>query len=270
VLALKFAAERNEARAQAVAAEAHAVLAGSHIHSLQTQLNAKGKKRAGNDRTLSTTARMLTSAEGRALAEERRTIQLEKKTKDDENRTQRLLADAEIIKRRAELGKQGMEFSGKIKLLKAPQLKDLAWSLELEEVGTREVLIERILNHFEEAQNEHLKRDKQYADLWREGRRRRAADGPASSSDDPEQHAPMEDVLTNRENIANGSGSFAYMPALPPPDAPYTIHDSWMPPQPNIYHDRPIDHPLPFTPEFYTYPPPFETRNPPDSARFFS
>ncbi|KAJ7908031.1 hypothetical protein B0H13DRAFT_1879030 [Mycena leptocephala] len=79
-------------------------MAGLHIQSLQYKLNAKGKKRGGNERTLSTTARMLTSAEGRQLAAEKRTAQLEKKAKEDENRAQRLLADAEVIKRRAELG----------------------------------------------------------------------------------------------------------------------------------------------------------------------
>jgi molecular chaperone GrpE (heat shock protein) len=55
---------------------------------------------------------MLTSAEGRWLAAEKRTAQLEKKAKEDENRAQRLLADAEVIKRRAELGREGMIFSG--------------------------------------------------------------------------------------------------------------------------------------------------------------
>ncbi|KAJ7458478.1 hypothetical protein FB451DRAFT_1182673 [Mycena latifolia] len=267
VLALKLVAERDAAKAQAVAASAHAVLAGSHIQTLQMQLNAKGKKRAGNERTLPTTARMLTSAEGRALADEKRAAQQEKKAKEDENRSQRLLADAEIIKRRAELGRHGMEFSGKIKTLKAPQLKDLAWSLELDEIGTREVLIVRILDHFDEAQNEHLKRDKRYADLWREGRRRRAVGVSVSDSsvEDTEQYAPMDDVLTSMENIASGSGSpcpsYAYpSPSLPPPptppDAVYRFHDSWMPPQPDVTYDHPIDHPPPFTPQFYAYSPP--------------
>ncbi|KAJ7742481.1 hypothetical protein DFH07DRAFT_964522 [Mycena maculata] len=260
-LALKLAAERDEANA-------HATLAASHIQSLQIQLNSKGTKRSGNERILSTTARMLTSAEGRILAQEKQTTQLQKKAKDDENRTQRLLADAEVIKWRAELGREGMQFTGSIKSLKAPQLKDLAWSLELNEVGTREMLIERILGHFGEEQNSQLKLDTRYADLWREGRRRRAAGGPASSINDPEQPAPMEGVLVDRENIASGSGSSTLQPYMPPPpsppNAPYTFSDSWTPP-PHAMYEHPIDHLPPFAPRFYA---PSEMRYPHDYPRF--
>ncbi|KAJ7868398.1 hypothetical protein B0H14DRAFT_3585243 [Mycena olivaceomarginata] len=102
-LSRKMKAQRDEAHAQREGADAHAVLAGHHIQSLQQKLNVKGKQRAGNSRTLSTTARMLTSAEGRALAEEKRLAQLEKQSKDGENRTQRLLDGAEVIRRRGEL-----------------------------------------------------------------------------------------------------------------------------------------------------------------------
>ncbi|KAJ7847915.1 hypothetical protein B0H14DRAFT_2583304 [Mycena olivaceomarginata] len=65
----------------------------------------------------------------------------EYQSKDDENGSQRLLANAEVIKRHADLGWDGMEFAGNIKSLKAPQLKDLAWSLGLEESGTREMCL---------------------------------------------------------------------------------------------------------------------------------
>ncbi|KAJ7889103.1 hypothetical protein B0H14DRAFT_3127090 [Mycena olivaceomarginata] len=202
-------------------------MAGLHIQSLQYKLNAKGKKRGGNERTLSTTARMLTSAEGRQLAAEKRTAQLEKKAKEDENRAQRLLADAEVIKRRAELGREGMIFSGTIKSLKAPQAKDLAWSLELDENANRDVLIDRILKHF--AANEALKEDKKYVDLWT--RRRRRAAGSAET----EQQQP-EDALVDVQNVASGSISSSsdvvMAPPPPPPNAPYRFPDSWTPPQP--------------------------------------
>ncbi|KAJ7242731.1 hypothetical protein C8J57DRAFT_1367439 [Mycena rebaudengoi] len=255
-LARKFAAQRDAAQAEAAAAEAHAVLAGSHIQSLQAQLNAKGKKkRAGTDRNLPCTARMLTSAEGREIAAERQRVQLEKKAKDEENLTQRLLADAGVITRRTELGRHGMEFTAKIKVLKAPELKDLAWSLELDETGTREVLIDRTLDHFGAPQNEHLKQDKRYADLWRVGCRRR---GPVVSTDDSE-HAPMDGVLVSVDNVVSGSGPSTSQVCTPPPplpDAPYTFQDSWMPPQRDISYEHPIDHPPPFMPQFYAYPQP--------------
>jgi hypothetical protein len=202
--------------------------------------STRKKKCAGNERTLSTTARILTSAEGRALAEEKRTAQVQKKSKDDENRTQRLLADAEVIKRRAELGREGMVFSGNIKTLKAPQLKDLAWSLELEETGTRDVLIDIILKHFDVPENQRLKEDKHYVDLWNRRRRR------AAGSDAPEQ---PEDMLIDRQNVASSSGSSAQldfdMSPPPPPNAPYRFADTWMPPQPHIHYEHPIDHPPP-------------------------
>ncbi|KAJ7792538.1 hypothetical protein B0H14DRAFT_2930629 [Mycena olivaceomarginata] len=224
----------------------------AHIQTLQQKLNSgKGKKRAGNERNLSTTARMLTSAEGRVLAGEKRTAQLQKKAKDDENRSQRLLASAEVIKRRAELGREGMEFAGNIKSLKAPQLKDLAWSLELEENGTREVLIERILTHF--GDDESLKVDKRYVELWR---RRR---GAAVSNDDIEQQAqPPEDMLMDIQNVASGSRSSSFTshlpPPPPPPNAPYVFPDTpWAPPN-NLPYDHRITNPPSFT-QYHGNPP---------------
>jgi hypothetical protein len=218
-------------------------MAGQHIQSLQQKLHSgKGKKRAGNERNLSTTARMLTSAEGRVLAEEKRTAQLQKKAKDDENHTQRLLVNAEVIKRRAELGREGMEFAGNIKSLKAPQLKDLAWSLKLEENGTRDVLIDRILTHF--GDDESLKVDKRYVELWR---RRRAA---AVSNDAVEQQAQPEDMLMDIQNVASGSGSSLHPP---PPDAPYVFPDAWAPPN-NLPYNYRIANPPSFT-QFHGNPP---------------
>ncbi|KAJ7909887.1 hypothetical protein B0H13DRAFT_2329931 [Mycena leptocephala] len=216
----KLKAQRNEARAQRETADAHAITAGLHIQSLQYKLNAKGKKRGGNERTLQ-------------LAAEKRTAQLEKKAKEDENRAQRLLAGAEVIKRRAELGREGMIFRGTIKSLKAPQAKDLAWSLELDENANRDVLIDRILKHF--AANEALKEDKRYL---------------------------PEDALVDVQNVASGSGSSSpdvdMAPPPPPPNAPYQFPDSWTPPQPLLHYDHPIYHPPPFTPQFYGNPPLFQ------------
>ncbi|KAF8132695.1 hypothetical protein K438DRAFT_1787841 [Mycena galopus ATCC 62051] len=259
--AVKAKAQRNEARAQREGADAHAVMAGLHAQSLQQKLAAKGKKRSGNDRTLSTKARMLTSAEGRELAEQRRTAQIDKQTKQDDNRTQKLLADAEVIKRRAELGRAGMEFTGTIKQLKLPQLKDLAWSLELEESGTREVLIERILAHF--AANEELKKDKRYLELWT--RRRRAA---GASAEEPQDPQPLMDI----QNTAGGSSQMDV--DIPPPDAQYSFPDDWIPlhsstsypsPAPGFTWIPPPSHhpynpqtgqPPPFSPAFYGNLPP--------------
>ncbi|KAJ7875892.1 hypothetical protein B0H14DRAFT_3546161 [Mycena olivaceomarginata] len=248
----KLKAQRNEARAQRELADAHAIMAGQHIQSLQQKLNSgKGKKRASNERNLSTTARMLTSAEGRVLAGEKRTAQLQKKAKDDENRSQRLLASAEVIKRRTELGREGMEFAGNIKSLKAPQLKDLAWSLELEENGTREVLIERILTHF--GDDESLKVDKRYVELWR--RRRGAA---VSHDDQVEQQAQPEDMLTDIQNVASGSGSSSFSshlpPPPPPPNAPYVFPDTpWAPPN-HLPYDHRVTNPPSFT-QYHGNPP---------------
>ncbi|KAF7334026.1 hypothetical protein MVEN_02307800 [Mycena venus] len=259
-------------------------MAGHHIQSLQQKLNSgKGKKRAGTERNLSTTARMLTSAGGRALAEEKRTVQQQKKAKEDENRSQRLLVNAEIIKRRADLGREGMEFRGNIKSLKAPQLKDLAWSLGLEESGTREVLIERIHTHF--AENDTLKRDKRYAKLWHEGRRRQAAAGSSSNDDAVQPPQPPEDMLMDIQNVPSGSGSTSqsYLPPpnipsssgsssqsyhpLPPPNAPYTFPDTWTPPPTHLPYNP---QPPPF-PQSYGNPPPsdyYSVHHPYDPALF--
>ncbi|KAJ7796910.1 hypothetical protein B0H14DRAFT_3494322 [Mycena olivaceomarginata] len=150
--------------------------------------------------------------------EQRRTAQIDKQTKQDDNRTQKLVADAEL-----------------------PQLKDLAGSLELEESGTREVLIERILAHF--AANEELKKDKRYLELWT--RRRRAAGGSSQMDVD-----------------------------MPPPDAQYSFPDDWIPPHSSTSYPSPAPgftwiplpshhpynpqtgQPPPFSPAFYGNLPP--------------
>ncbi|KAJ7858812.1 hypothetical protein B0H14DRAFT_2747998 [Mycena olivaceomarginata] len=233
-VATKLKAQRNEARSQREGADAHAVIAGLHIQSLQKKLNTKTKKRGGNARTLASSARILTSAEGRTLAEEKRNTQLRKKTKQDESKTQKLLASAE-----------------------APQLKDLAWSLALEEDGTREVLIARILECF--ATNNALKEDKRYIDLWT--RRRRAA-----LSGEEEQH----EVLTDIQNVASGSFPMDVDRAPSPlphlPVAPYMFPDSWTPPPSHTLFGNAVDHPPPFSPEFNDHPPSdfYSTRHPPN------
>ncbi|KAJ7138680.1 hypothetical protein C8R43DRAFT_1131861 [Mycena crocata] len=68
-----------------------------------------------------------------------------------------------------------MSFTGALKQQKAPELRDLAWSLALDESGTREVLISRIQDHFDAPANTALKTDQRYVGLFSHKRKRAAA-----------------------------------------------------------------------------------------------
>ncbi|KAJ7922602.1 hypothetical protein B0H13DRAFT_1982726 [Mycena leptocephala] len=153
-----------------------------------------------------------------------------------------------------DLGGEGFIFSGSIKALKAPQLKDLARSLELEETGTREVLIDRILKHFNLPENQSLKEDKRFVDLW--NRRRRRVAGPKQT----------EDVLTDSQKVASRAGSSIQrdFDMLPPPNPSYQFPDMWIPPEPHVHYQHPIDNPPPFSPAYpRDRPPSTNTRTPP-------
>ncbi|KAJ7912841.1 hypothetical protein B0H13DRAFT_2326903 [Mycena leptocephala] len=137
-----------------------------------------------------------------------------------------------------DLGGEGLIFSGSIKSLKAPQLKDLARSLELEETGTREVLRDRILKHFNLPENQSLKEDKHFVDLW--NRRRRRVAGPKQT----------EDVLTDSQKVASRAGSSIQQDfgMLPPPNPPYQFPDMWIPPEPHVHYQHTNDNPPPSLP----------------------
>ncbi|KAJ7017475.1 hypothetical protein C8F04DRAFT_459311 [Mycena alexandri] len=108
----------------------------------------------------------------------------------------------------------GLRLRGNIKTLKLSPLQDLAWSLDLEESGTREVIIARVNAHFDLPDNVHLKDDARYAGLF--GRRRRRA---GSTSDSPAEPAPTPQPIPAHppsflQNIVN-IPPFAPTPVTP-------------------------------------------------------
>ncbi|KAJ6626649.1 hypothetical protein B0H10DRAFT_1941660 [Mycena sp. CBHHK59/15] len=189
---MKLKAQRDKACAAREEADANAILGGQHIQFLQQKLNSKNKKAGSNERTLSTGTRIITSGEGRALAATKRDAQIQKKAADDANRDKQTLAEGEKLIRRTQKGRAGLIFTGNINTLKLSPLQDLVWSLQLDESGKREDLINRVNAHFGLDDNANLKEDPCYVD------------------------------------VGNMLPSFPAPPLLP--DAPYRIPARWSPP----------------------------------------
>ncbi|KAJ6576707.1 hypothetical protein DFH09DRAFT_1452432, partial [Mycena vulgaris] len=178
----KMKAKHAHLRKQRDEAATYAILAGDHIKTLQGQLNAK-KKDKGGQHVVHTQSRILTTAEGRTAAQQQKDARDEKSEKAAQSQIRKDDAAAATRSRRAELGPAGMSFSGALKQQKAPDLKDIAWALALDEVGTREVLIARIGAYFDAPANAALKTDKRYIGLFARKRKRGAAH---SDEDEPE------------------------------------------------------------------------------------
>ncbi|KAF8141524.1 hypothetical protein EV363DRAFT_1291600 [Boletus edulis] len=148
-------------------AETHATLAASHLQRLQGQLNAKSKKRGSGSRNVLIPSRIITSEGGRQEALKQREAREAKAKKEDERKQKKLDETLSIRDRRSREGKDTMSFTGALlKNHKAMVLRDVAWTLDLAEDGTREELITRITAFFEDPANRHLRDDDRYIGLF--------------------------------------------------------------------------------------------------------
>jgi hypothetical protein len=162
---VRLRSERNKARNERDNAAAHATLAGLKIRELNGQVNAKSSKRS--ERVFASGGRAVTSAEGLAAARDQAAARAAKKEKALNKKNEKEMRHAEVLLRRRDVGREGMEFKeARLRQLKHPQLRDLAWCLQLAEDGTRAALIERIECFFLQPENTCLKSQDRFAYLF--------------------------------------------------------------------------------------------------------
>lgn len=117
--------------------------------------------------------------EGHHIAAEQRATRLETEKKAEEISQKKKDVEAENHVQRLREGKTGMVFEGALASQKLPFLHDIAWTLRLAELGTCEVLITQINNHFNSDENGSLKEDDCYIGLFsRCAQKWKALDGP--------------------------------------------------------------------------------------------
>lgn len=129
------------------------------------------------DRDVVIGGRIVTSQEGRARAAATEAGANDKENKAEETRKKKTDADLERLVRRRTTGKEQMVYDGALGGQKRPDLLDIAWCMDLEEVGSREVLIASISAHTDA--NPHFRDDLRFAKLWRRSSKRAA--GPEQS-----------------------------------------------------------------------------------------
>ncbi|KAJ3963816.1 hypothetical protein EV361DRAFT_983655 [Lentinula raphanica] len=156
--------DNDQIAEQRNAAEAHAILIGQQYSIANYRLNQK-KKKKNTSKRISTSARILTSAEAQQefaeaaarKAEEQRAKDLKQQQKDEQNR-------ADIL-RRAEQELTQATFSGSLKSLNKSTLIDIAFALKVKYDGASAGTLRVRLNaHFDA--NEDLKQDPRFIGLF--------------------------------------------------------------------------------------------------------
>ena len=203
--ALGYLDQRDAARHERDEVTTNAILAGRHIQHLQSQMNTKSDKKKGR---VKLDSHVITTEEGRKLAQQQKETREAKQKKNNELHDQRVLAEAETIKLRSKSGRGGLKFNSPLEKLKLQCLRNLAWSCMLSEDGTRDVLIIRINAYFAKPENAHLRVHENYRNLFPQPGRKRgrnlASDQPVASSsrctlDDPT--APDGPSLRKRQRL---------------------------------------------------------------------
>ncbi|KIK92639.1 hypothetical protein PAXRUDRAFT_562638 [Paxillus rubicundulus Ve08.2h10] len=81
-------------------------------------------------------------------------------------------------------GKDTMSFSGMLKSHKISPLRDIAWTQDLSEDGTRDEIIKRITAFLDDPANSHLRKNKRYIALFTSKRALGKRPGLVSSEDE--------------------------------------------------------------------------------------
>ncbi|KAJ3742589.1 hypothetical protein DFH05DRAFT_1461662 [Lentinula detonsa] len=202
--------ESASLKAQRDAAQVHAVFAGQQYAVYKHRLHEKRKRKEGSKR-VSTSARVLTSMQGRleiaadAAKKAEKSRELQKKKEKDAQKAR------EDIVRRAEQEKERTEFSGNMKYMVRSTLVDIAFSLNIEtEKATAETLRVRLNAHFEA--NPELKKHARYLRLFERSRKRKE---PPTESNIP-SHQPSP-TSTSHSSPAPGPSSHHQPPPAPAP-----------------------------------------------------
>jgi hypothetical protein len=134
-----------------------------HARTLRRQLNAKTSK---TRRAVRIPSGIVSSAEGRAIAQAQCEKRKEREAAKKVTKAQKENEVSTNAQLRATAGRQGLYFTGTLASQKLLELKNIAWTLDLEESGTREILIERIKAHCSIDINAHLRNSEQYGPLF--------------------------------------------------------------------------------------------------------
>jgi hypothetical protein len=193
------------ARSQHDEATSHAVLSGRVISDLQKRLNSKREERKTN-RSIHIGGRIVTTQEGRAIALQQKQARVEKENKVAETKQKKSEAELEKQRRRKDLGRDGMVFSGLLAYQRLPMLTDIAWCLNLGEDGTRDDLIGRISAYINE--EPAIRNDPRFTSLWTSSRRSlkrpEPVDGPIAGSSGSRRFEPaFVSEQTHIEDISN-------------------------------------------------------------------
>jgi hypothetical protein len=184
----------KELQGQLDAATIHAKLAALEAEELQQRLNAKSSKKT-TEPTFAAQTGWLGSRQGKEIAESNRQLRTAKQQKKDEVATRKVQEEADRRKRCQDimLG-VAVGFSGGISSQKVGELRDIAYALGLEDLGTKETLIAQIKAHFDE--NPALKNRPMFSGLFAStrGHKRAAPD-----------HNENENTPSNRPHTETAS-----------------------------------------------------------------
>ena len=179
---------------------AHAKMSNFELQNLKYQLNHRTGQ-ASKRRKLNVEARVLTSAEGRQLAEEKEAEKTAKEQKKKEAEQRRKEKEVEWIQLRFNRPPDA-PFTGSLTSKNRPDLQEIAGALGLPETGIKEALIRGIKAHFDA--NPSLRDLQRFSGLFNRATRRRPLEAEnqphiasTSCSTLPQPREPLSTNLLN-------------------------------------------------------------------------
>ncbi|KAJ8693251.1 hypothetical protein PTI98_010490 [Pleurotus ostreatus] len=152
-------------------------------------MKERGKERGGRGRDRGNRrkwecplTRVLTSQKGIELARQKEAEQREKQQAKDAAREARAAKENEEEQHRVSRD-PNEPFYGSLSSKNKSDLKDVAHALKLSKEGTKEVLLKRIQDHFDD--HPHLRVDQRFHGLFNRGRPRASEPNPAPPSFEP-------------------------------------------------------------------------------------
>ncbi|KAJ3995883.1 hypothetical protein F5050DRAFT_1763972 [Lentinula boryana] len=209
-------------QAEREAATVHAVLAGREASILKYQLNANTRKKTDTSKCFTTSARIVTSAEGKEQAIAEASKRDAKKNELEEKKKKKQDTERADFLRCAEQEREQLPFSGSLRSKLKAELQDILFALGLDIKGNVAALLLRINAHFDT--ETALKQDPRYVGLFSKpsGKRKQAA----------EDHS---ETMQPSPPIHHSPSPIHSQPPIPPQPRPHprirhivqnTMHDS--------------------------------------------
>lgn len=255
--ALGYRDQRNDARGQRDHATAHAILCGREVQTLKTKMNAKAANADKQQGRLTLIGgHVVTTSEGRQVAADQKQAKVDKLAKTALTKQKKDDEKSAIHARRQKDGRDGMLFSGALQTQKRAVLADVAWTLGLEETGTRDDLISRINVHFKS--HPDLRESPRYHGLFKRAGR------PVSA---PTAAASQQGVSAEVQPMPGSSTAWSW--AAPPGIAsmpPYPVHGN-MPLPPPVHYSPHYQIPPGYVQPHPAYPPLYDAQHLPPVSK---